>query len=137
MNQYRLSWVIYGSRITQLEIEPHIKSKTDARRRRLQLSGIAAKVATNLVSVWIKEDKVEFHRLRDIEPPLLVDEFTGVRISLLCMLTNCLQRIERIEGLNAALRNMTWEEIYYWYSKCQGESRHKGLKAFRILFDQC
>ncbi|MBC7473282.1 MAG: hypothetical protein H7263_03245 [Candidatus Sericytochromatia bacterium] len=64
-----------------------------------------------------------------------INENLGVKITLLCLATNCLKRLERIRGLIRTLENMTWEEMYYWYSKCRGKTKNKGLKAFRILLD--
>jgi hypothetical protein len=64
-----------------------------------------------------------------------INDNLGVKITLLCLSINCLRKLERIRGLIRTFETMTWEEMYYWYSKCRGKNKNKGLKAFRILFD--
>jgi hypothetical protein len=137
MTRYRISWSWKRQRINDLTIEPITPTRSEARRRQKRLNGISLKAAQPLLEKWLAETHEGLSSFRDIEVPLDVDEYTGVRISLLSMATNCLRRLDRINGLHDALEEMTWEETYYWFSKCQGKTRHKGLRAFRILFDQC
>ncbi len=100
------------------------------------LKGMPLKASLELIEGWINKDIRGFRNFKNsYKEPLEVNENLGVKITLLCLATNCLKRLERIRGLIRTLENMTWEEMYYWYSKCRGKTKNKGLKAFRILFD--
>ena len=102
----------------------------------ISLRNLPLKVATPLIQDWIRRTDPDFKSLNQVqEYPIQIEEDLGVRLSLLASTINCLRRLDRIRGVIRTLENMTWEEIFYWYSKCRGGSRHKGLKAFRILFD--
>lgn len=102
----------------------------------ITLRHLPLKAAAPLIQDWIRKSNPDFKQLIQVQAkPLQIDEDLGVRISLLAATINCLRRLDRIRGVIRTLDNMTWEEVFYWYSKCRGDSRHKGLKAFRILFD--
>lgn len=100
------------------------------------LKGMSLKASQDLIESWISKDIRGFKDFsKSYKEPLEVNEHLGVKITLLCLVTNCLKKLDRIKGLIRTLENMTWEEMFYWYSKCRGKSKNKGLKAFRILFD--
>lgn len=100
------------------------------------LKGMSLKASLELIENWINKDIRGFKDFKhSYKEPIEVSENLGVKITLLCLVTNCLRKLDRIRGIVRTLENMTWEEIFYWYSKCRGKSKNKGLKAFRILFD--
>lgn len=100
------------------------------------LKGMSLKASQDLIESWISKEIKGFKDFqKSYKEPIEVDEHLGVKITLLCLVTNCLKKLDRIRGLIRTLENMTWEEMFYWYSKCRGKSKNKGLKAFRILFD--
>ena len=100
------------------------------------LKGMPLKASLELIENWVNKDIRGFKDFKhSYKEPIEVSEHVGVKLTLLCLVTNCLKRLERIRGIVRTLENMTWEEIYYWYSKCRGKTKNKGLKAFRILFD--
>jgi hypothetical protein len=100
------------------------------------LKGLPLKASIELLESWISKDIRGFKSFENsYKESIEVSENLGVKITLLCLVTNCLRKLDRIRGIVRTLENMTWEEIFYWYSKCRGKSKNKGLKAFRILFD--
>lgn len=100
------------------------------------LKGMPLKASQELIESWINKEIKGFKDFKkSYKEALELNEHLGVKITLLCLATNCLKKLERIKGLIRTLENMTWEEMFYWYSKCRGKSKNKGLKAFRILFD--
>lgn len=100
------------------------------------LRGMPLKASQELVESWVNKEVKGFKDFKkSYTEPMEVNEHLGVKITILCLAINCLKRLERIKGLIRTLENMTWEEMYYWYSKCRGKTKNKGLKAFRILFD--
>lgn len=100
------------------------------------LKGLPLKASIELLESWISKDIRGFKSFENsYKKSIEVSENLGVKITLLCLVTNCLRKLDRIRGIVRTLENMTWEEIFYWYSKCRGKSKNKGLKAFRILFD--
>jgi len=111
-------------------------SDQDKIESQISLRNLPLKAATPLIQDWIRKTHSDFKFLSQAQAhPIQIEEDLGVRLSLLAATINCLRRLDRIRGVVCTLENMTWEEIFYWYSKCRGGSRHKGLKAFRILFD--
>lgn len=100
------------------------------------LKGMPLKASLELIENWVNKDIRGFKDFKhSYKEPIEVSEHVGVKLTLLCLVTNCLKRLERIRGIVRTLENMTWEEMFYWYSKCRGKTKNKGLKAFRILFD--
>lgn len=71
---------------------------------------------------------------RSLKQPLALDETTGVRLGLLYLAVKPLRRVDRIESITRAIREMEPEELYYWYSKLMRphDARRAG-KALRVL----
>lgn len=65
--------------------------------------------------------------------PIELAEPAGVRLGLILMATGPLKRLDRVYEVSAGINAMSTEETYYWYSKCSGQSRRRGLAALRTL----
>ncbi|MCL4299783.1 MAG: ASCH domain-containing protein [Anaerolineae bacterium] len=66
--------------------------------------------------------------------PFYLDEETGLRLALLFLAIKPLTRLDRIEAISSALRTMSSEEAYYWFSKCTAStSAANAQRALRIL----
>jgi len=117
------------------------------------LKGVPLKASIDLIESWINKNTILLNphlSKEEIEEketgnftsfkksytaPFMINEEPGTKIFLLCLSINCLKKLDRIKGLIKSFEEMTWEEVFYWYSKCSGKNKNKGLKAFRILFD--
>ena len=73
----------------------------------------------------------ELHRGRK-SPFALRDEW-GVRIALLLMALKPLRKTTRMEKIAEAIREMSDEECYYWFSKCVKTAPRQAQRALRIL----
>ena len=66
--------------------------------------------------------------------PFHLDELTGVRLGLIFLAVKPITKSGRIEAISQGVRQMTAEELYYWYSKCSGgPAAERAQKALRIL----
>jgi hypothetical protein len=66
--------------------------------------------------------------------PFALDEEWGVRLGLLFLAIKPISKTNRIEAISFGIRQMTSEELYYWYSKCTHiSSADRAQKAIRIL----
>ena len=66
--------------------------------------------------------------------PFHLDELTGVRLGLIFLAVKRISKANRVEAVSQGVRQMTPEELYYWYSKCTGRSgTERAQKALRIL----
>ena len=66
--------------------------------------------------------------------PFHLDEQTGVRLGLVFLAVKRISKANRIEAISQGVRQMTAEELYYWYSKCTGGSAaERAQKALRVL----
>jgi activating signal cointegrator 1 len=52
--------------------------------------------------------------------PFHLDETTGVRLGLIFLAVKRISKSSRVEAISQGIRQMTNEELYYWYSKCTG-----------------
>ena len=65
--------------------------------------------------------------------PLLLDEASGVRLTLTLLTTQPVIKHQRLRALVAGVNAMSIEETYYWYSKCLGPDAARARKALRTL----
>jgi hypothetical protein len=66
--------------------------------------------------------------------PFYLNEESGVRLGLLFLAIRPLTKLNRVEMISLGLRQMTSEELYYWYSKCTGTANPgRGQKSLRVL----
>lgn len=62
-----------------------------------------------------------------------LSEESGVRLSLLFKAIAPLSNLDHIHTLQQAIWAMSDEETYYWFAKCYGPNRRRGVHALRIL----
>ena len=65
-----------------------------------------------------------------------LSEESGVRLALLFLAVRPISKLPRIEAISYAIRSMSAEELYYWFSKCANPDRsraERAQKALRIL----
>ncbi len=66
--------------------------------------------------------------------PFHLNEQTGVRLGLIFLAVKPISKANRVEAISQGVRQMTAEELYYWYSKCSGgPAAERAQKALRVL----
>ena len=66
--------------------------------------------------------------------PFVLAEEQGVRLGLLFLAVKPLRKLNRIESVSRAVRQMETEEAYYWFSKCsQRKDGRRACRAVRIM----
>jgi len=66
--------------------------------------------------------------------PFHLDEQTGVRLGLIFLAARLIRKVNRVEDISNGIRQMTTEELYYWYSKCtSGPAAERAQRALRLL----
>lgn len=74
---------------------------------------------------------------RSRKAPFPLSEERGVRLALLFLSAQPLRKLERIEAVSRAVREMEAEEAYYWYAKCTKSDRpRRASRALRILLSE-
>ncbi len=78
------------------------------------------------------------YKATDLSPnrraPFYLPEAAGVRLGLVFLAVRPLSKLDRIEAISHGIRQMTLEEIYYWYSKCTAtDTAERAQKALRVL----
>jgi hypothetical protein len=69
--------------------------------------------------------------------PFHLGEQTGVRLGLIFLAVKPVSKANRIEQISQGVRQMTDEELYYWYSKCSGgPTAERAQKALRLLLSE-
>jgi hypothetical protein len=66
-------------------------------------------------------------------------EESGVRLALLFLAVRPVSKVERIDAISYAIRSLSNEELYYWFSKCAHPDRSRAdraQKALRILVSE-
>jgi hypothetical protein len=70
----------------------------------------------------------------DRKKPFYLPEEVGVRLGLILLAIKPLNKLARIEAISYGIRQMSAEEVYYWYSKCTAsQSSERAQKALRVL----
>ncbi len=101
----------------------------------VELGGSNLRAVANHVLETLRENG---YKATDLNPsrrePFKLEEEWGVRLGLLFLSIKPLSKIDRVELISQGIRDMTSEELYYWYSKCtQKKSGKRAQKALRIL----
>lgn len=78
------------------------------------------------------------YKATDLSPqrrtPFRLPEPVGVRLGLVFLTVKPLSKLDRIEAISYGIRQMTLEELYYWYSKCTAtDTAERAQKALRVL----
>ncbi len=101
----------------------------------VELGGVPLRAVADQVLAALRENgyKATDLALGRREPFALQEEW-GVRLALLFLATKPITKIRRIEAISAGIREMTSEELYYWFSKCTSHARaERAQKALRAL----
>lgn len=66
--------------------------------------------------------------------PFVLNEESGVRLGLIFLAVKPISKANRVEAISQGVRQMTAEELYYWYSKCSGgHAAERAQKALRVM----
>lgn len=103
--------------------------------RVVELSGVALRSVADQVLEALRENGYKVTDLNtNRREPFALQEEWGVRLGLLFMAVKPVRKVNRIEIISAGLRQMTSEELYYWYSKCTSRAiGERAQKALRML----
>lgn len=101
----------------------------------VELGGVALRAIADQVLEALRENG---YKVTDLNPtrrePFALTEVWGVRLSLLFLAVKPVSKTSRIEAISTGIRQMTGEELYYWYSKCTNRSQaERAQKALRTL----
>jgi hypothetical protein len=110
--------------------QPNIKARVSVELGGNNLRAVADVVLEALRQNGYKPTDLSVAR----QEPFHLDEQTGVRLGLIFLAIKPISKANRIEAISQGVRQMTAEELYYWYSKCSGGAgAERVLKALRIL----
>ena len=103
--------------------------------RVVELGGVALRAVADQVLEALRENGYKATELNpNRREPFTLQEEWGVRLGLLFLAVKPVSKVSRIELISAGLRQMTSEELYYWYSKCTSRARaERAQKALRML----
>ena len=103
--------------------------------RVVELGGIPLRAVADLVLEALRENGYKATELNpNRHEPFSIQEESGVRLGLLFLAVKPVSKVSRIEVISAGIRQMTSEELYYWYSKCTSHSiARRAQTALRIL----
>ena len=137
----KTSQPIYRLGVYQRKLEPPAVQQSLYRQlpeqmeRVVELGGVALRAVADQVLEALRDNG---YKATDLNPnrrePFAVQEEWGVRLGLLFMAVKPVSKVSRIEVISAGIRQMTSEELYYWYSKCTSHSiARRAQTALRIL----
>lgn len=107
----------------------------DQMARVAELGGVALRALADQVLQALRENG---YRATDLtagrREPFALQEESGVRLGLLFLAAKPISKVSRIEAISEGIRDMTSEELYYWYSKCTSRAKaERAQKALRTL----
>jgi hypothetical protein len=104
-------------------------------RVEVELSGDTLKAIADHVIETLRQNGYKPTDLKaSRREPFLLNEETGVRLGLIFLAVRRISKSSRIEAISHGIRQMTSEELYYWYSKCTGgPTPERAQKALRIF----
>lgn len=102
--------------------------------------GLPLEVAKGAVADALRANGVSVFRgarlPRPGEADILLDEATGIRLSLVFLALKPLRRLDRMEEIVEKIRDMSREETFYWFSKCINGHGQRATKALRVLLSE-
>ena len=116
--------------------QPDLYGPSPAQMQRLvELGGTALRAVADHVIQALRDNG---YRATDLGPgrrePFVLEEEWGVRLGLLFLAVRPIAKVARIEAISRGIRDMTGEELYYWFSLCTNRtSGQRGQKALRVL----
>ena len=101
----------------------------------VRVSGDRLKLTTDQVLQALKRCGYRSSDLRQSRrEPFYLSEEEGVRLGLLFLSIRPLRKLRRMEAVSQKIREMTPEELYYWYSKTtSSEGSSRAQRALRVL----
>lgn len=137
----KTSQASYRLGLYQRKLEPPAAQQSlyrqgpDLMERVIELGGVPLRAVADQVLEALRENG---YKATDLNPnrrePFALQEEWGVRLGLLFLAVKPVSKVSRIELISAGIRQMTSEELYYWYSKCTSRAKaERGQKALRIL----
>lgn len=98
------------------------------------LSGARLRSILQLIDETLRQAEVEPSKITGSgDSTLLVHEPIGIRLSLGFIGIKPLRRVDRMRKVSRGVARMSFEECYYWYSKCRSPNTPSGAKALRTL----
>ena len=131
---YRLG--LYQRKVEPPSVQRSLYRQTpDQMERVVELGGVALRAVADQVLEALRENG---SKATDLTPnrrePFSLQEETGVCLGLLFLAVKPVSKVSRIEVISTGIRDMTSEELYYWYSKCTSRTKsEQAQKALRIL----
>ena len=131
---YRLG--LYQRKVEPPSVQRSLYRQTpDQMERVVELGGIALRAVADQVLEALRENGYKATELTpNRREPFSLQEETGVCLGLLFLAVKPVSKVSRIEVISTGIRDMTSEELYYWYSKCTSRTKsEQAQKALRIL----
>ena len=131
---YRLA--LYQRIVEPPSAQADIYGRSAAQMQRLvEVGGTPLRAVADHVIEALRDDG---YRATDLSParrePFVLAEEWGVRLGLVFLAVRPLSKVDRIEAISRGIRDMTGEELYYWFSLCTNRaSGQRGQKALRVL----
>lgn len=131
---YRLG--IYQRKLEPPAVQPSLyRQPPNQMERVVELGGVPLRAVADQVLEALRENG---YKATDLNPnrrePFALQEEWGVRLGLLFLAVKPVSKVSRIEVISAGIRQMTSEELYYWYSKCTSRAKaERAQKALRML----
>ncbi len=102
-----------------------------------RLSGARLRSLLQLLDKSLRETNVDSTKVTGTgSSTVLLDEETGIRLSLGFIGVKPLRRVDRMRSVSRGVARMSIEECYYWYAKCRSPEYPNGAKALRSLLKQ-
>lgn len=101
----------------------------------VELGGVALRAVADQVLEALRQNGYNASDLNsNRREPFALQEEWGVRLGLLFLTARRISKLSRIEVISSGIRQMSSEELYYWYSKCTSQAiAERAQKALRIL----
>lgn len=131
---YRLG--LYQRKVEPPSAQRNLFHQTPNQMERVvELGGVPLRAVADQVLEALRENGYKVTDLStNRREPFSLQEETGVRLSLLFLAVKRVSKVSRIEVISAGIRDMTSEELYYWFSKCTSRAKAKrSQKALRTL----
>lgn len=131
---YRLG--LYQRKVEPLATQRKLYRQTpDPMERVVELGGTPLRAVADQVLEALRENG---YKATDLTPnrrePFSLQEESGVLLGLLFLAVKPITKVSRIEVISSGIRDMTSEELYYWFSKCTSRAKaERAQKALRIL----
>jgi hypothetical protein len=133
-SNYRLG--LYQRKVEPTSAQRNLFHQTSNQMERVvELGGIPLRAVADQVLEALRENGYKVTDLSvNRREPFLLQEESGVRLGVLFMAVKRISKVSRIEVISTGIRDMTSEELYYWYSKCTSRTKaEQAQKALRIL----